>query len=248
MNSTSADVREAGDSLDATARSFVLSKQFLIPACLSILFAATGIAIWFLRPAPAYSIAPAPGLDIASERFQHDLSALSDGILHDKISVDLLAGGSVFYEAELDAIARARETVNLERYIFQSGDIGDRYRDALTEAARRGVTVKVVIDAVGSKGVSKGYFQALQDAGGMIAFYHPLRWWNVDRLNNRTHRNLLVVDGKVAFTGGAGIADFWYRDTDLGPRWDDVMFRVEGGAVASLQSTFAENWVERRAN
>jgi cardiolipin synthase len=106
------------------------------------------------------------------------------------------------------------------------------------------VKVNLVIDAVGSAGTGRSYFQELSDAGGRVARYHPFGWATVARFNNRTHRVLLVIDGKVGFVGGAGFADQWYQDTPKNPRWRDTIVRVEGKAVASLQSTFVENWLE----
>ena len=88
------------------------------------------------------------------------------------------------------------------------------------------------------------YFQELVDAGGRVARYHPFGWATVARFNNRTHRVLLVIDGRVGFVGGAGFADQWFKDTPANPRWRDTMVRVEGRAVASLQATFVENWLE----
>ena len=107
-----------------------------------------------------------------------------------------------------------------------------------------GVKVNLVIDAVGSAGTSTQLFRGSVDAGGRVARYHPFGWETLARFNNRTHRVLLVIDGRVGFLGGAGFADQWYQDTLRNPRWRDTIVRVEGKAVASLQATFNENWLE----
>jgi cardiolipin synthase len=156
----------------------------------------------------------------------------------------VLTDGSAFYEAELEAISSARQSVQLEAYIFQPGEIADRLTKVLAERARAGVEVKLILDGVGSMGTFEGYFQEVDDAGGRIIFYHPAHWYTWDRYNNRTHREIIVVDGEVGFVGGAGIADHWFKPQDDQPPWRDVMFRVRGEAIAGLQSVFMENWAE----
>ncbi len=154
-----------------------------------------------------------------------------------------MTNGPSFYPAELDAISSARRSVDLEAYIFDRGSIGSRYLDALTERARVGVQVNVLLDAFGSHDVHPGFFKSLLDAGGKVGWYNGPRWYSLLRLDNRTHRELLIVDGKIGFIGGAGIADQWYTGVKGQPRWRDTMVRVEGEAVANLQATFAENWL-----
>ena len=157
---------------------------------------------------------------------------------------DVLTNGNAFYASELDAIHAAQKSINLEAYIFQEGELTRRFVAALAERARLGVKVNLVIDAVGSAGTSRSYFRELIDAGGRVARYHPFGWATVARFNNRTHRVLLVIDGNVGFVGGAGFADQWFKDTPRNPRWRDTIVRVEGQAVAGLQATFTENWLE----
>jgi cardiolipin synthase len=113
----------------------------------------------------------------------------------------------------------------------------------MTERARAGVKVRMTIDAMGSLSMSKQYFQSLTDAGGRVEWYHPFRWYSWPRINNRTHREILIVDGKVGFVGGAGIADHWFKAEKNNPRWRDTMFRIRGEAVQGLQATFIENWL-----
>ena len=183
---------------------------------------------------------PAP----SSPEFLNMLQALLGVCTYRSSHVDVLTNGNAFYASELDAIRAAQKSINLEAYIFQEGELTRDFVTALAERARLGVKVNLVIDAVGSAGTSRSYFQELFDAGGRVARYHPFGWATVARFNNRTHRVLLVIDGKVGFVGGAGFADQWYQDTPKNPRWRDTIVRVEGKAVASLQATFVENWLE----
>jgi cardiolipin synthase len=156
----------------------------------------------------------------------------------------VLKNGDVFYPAELSAIASARETINLEAYIFERGKVAQQFVDALAERARAGVRVKLVVDAIGSLFTPSSFFQPIRDAGGRVEWYQPLRWYTFKRWNNRTHRKLLVIDGRIAFCGGADIGDEWLHGSDGQPRWRDTVFRFEGNLVTGLQSTFAENWLE----
>ena len=126
--------------------------------------------------------------------------------------------------------AAASHSVNLEAYIFSKGEIARRFLEALAERARAGVKVKVVLDAIGSFTTPRAYFRELRTAGGQVDWYHPLRWNTLLRLNNRTHRELIIIDGTLGFLGGAGFADHWYKATAKEPQWRDTMFRVEGRA------------------
>ncbi len=159
--------------------------------------------------------------------------------------IELLQNGDQVFPSMLAAIDEAKETVNLESYIFWSGEIAGRFRDALAAAARRKVEVRVLFDGVGS-GIKlhKSDVQAMRDAGCVVEFYHLVRPWMLDSFNNRTHRRLLIVDGLIGFTGGAGIADVWAGNADSPRHWRETQVRVEGPVVAQLQSAFQETWGE----
>src|SRR5581483_9470981 len=116
--------------------------------------------------------------------------------------------------------------------------------DILTERARAGVKVNLVLDSVGSFSTHRSYFKTLRAAGGHIEWYHKLRLHNWFLSNNRTHREITVVDGRIAFVGGAGYADWWAYASKDEPRWRDTMVRVQGDAVRAIQGTFSENWLE----
>jgi cardiolipin synthase len=157
-------------------------------------------------------------------------------------SCRVLREGPELYDVQLAAIAAAQRSIHLEAYIYYPGRIADAFLAALCERARHGVHVRVVIDAIGSLRLPSAYFDSLIAAGGQVSRYHPLHLHMLRRWNSRTHRNLLVVDGEVAFIGGAGIADHWCRSTPL--PWRDCALRVTGPIVAGLQAVFAENWLE----
>jgi cardiolipin synthase A/B len=200
----------------------------------------------FFQPGLKYKITAQTSEPLNSPAFFRTLEALTDSKLELHTGVEVLPNGDKFYVAELDAIKRAEKNINLEAYIFKHGEIASKLIDALTERARAGVKVHVLLDGIGSGlATTKNDFKPLTLAGGKMFFYHPLRWYNLRRYNNRTHREILVVDGKTGFVGGAGIADYWWKAKDENnPRWRDDMFRVTGDAVVSLQGTFVENWLQ----
>ena len=166
--------------------------------------------------------------------------------LHKGQRVEVLTNGAHFYPAMLAAIGEARHSINVEAYIFQPGHIADQIVEALAERARAGVEVRVVLDAIGSSRMKWSAAAArLTEAGCRLDYYQPLKWYRLHRANNRTHRELLIVDGRIAFVGGAGVADWWHEASGPDdPAWRDTMVRVEGPVVASLQGVFAENWLE----
>jgi cardiolipin synthase len=158
----------------------------------------------------------------------------------------LLENGDAIFPAMLAAIASARKTVNFEAYIFWSGEVGTRFRDAFAERALHGVAVRVLLDAVGS---SRGRLKAsdvdlMRRAGCHVEFFHSTKPWTVWVFNHRNHRRVLVVDGTLGFTGGAGFADEWRGNADSPQHWRDTQVRVEGPAVRGLQRAFQENWSE----
>jgi cardiolipin synthase len=157
-------------------------------------------------------------------------------------SMQVLTEGPSLYAAQAATIRSATRSVHLEAYIFQPGQAADAILEALCERARTGVSVRVVVDAIGSWGSRRKHFAALETAGGRVHRYHPLRWQIFLRWNSRTHRNLLIVDGRLAVIGGAGIADYWIRTNP--PPWRDCAVQVTGPVVRGLQAVFAENWLE----
>lgn len=183
-------------------------------------------------------------LDATSRHFVRVLESTCLVTLTSGNRVEVLTDGTRFYPAMLAAIASARETINMECYIFKKGEIGSAFVEALAERARAGVRVTLVMDAIGSFGAFHASAEPLRRAGCRVEAYQAITWYRLGRLNNRTHRELLVVDGRVAFIGGAGVADWWARPTKGKPIWRDMMARVEGPVVSQIQGVAAENWLE----
>ena len=158
--------------------------------------------------------------------------------------VETLLNGSEIFPAMLKAIREAEKTITFETYIYWSGAIGRKFAETLSEKARQGVRVHVLLDWVGSEKMEEAYIQTMRDAGIEIEKYHPPTWRTWRRINNRTHRKILVLDGKTGFTGGVGIADEWLGDAQGPDNWRDTHYRIEGPVVAQLQAAFADNWTK----
>lgn len=155
-----------------------------------------------------------------------------------------LINGDEIFPPMLAAIRSAEKTITFETFIYWSGKIGREFAEALAERARSGVRVHVLVDWAGSVKMEQALLELMKDAGVEILKYHPLHWYHLSRMNNRTHRKLLVVDGKVGFTGGVGIADNWLGDAQDPDHWRDTHFRVEGPVVAQMQAAFMDNWIK----
>ncbi|HEX4234377.1 MAG TPA: phospholipase D-like domain-containing protein [Caldimonas sp.] len=156
----------------------------------------------------------------------------------------VLVNGDRIFPSMLQAIRGAKQTIDFETYIYWSGAIGKEFADALAERARAGVRVHVLLDWVGSQKMEDALLDELKSAGVEIQKYHPPHWSQLGRLNNRTHRKLLVVDGTIGFTGGVGVAEQWTGDAQDPEHWRDTHFRVEGPVVAQMQGVFMDNWIK----
>ncbi|HTM59334.1 MAG TPA: cardiolipin synthase [Burkholderiales bacterium] len=157
---------------------------------------------------------------------------------------EALLNGDAIFPAMLAAIRGARRSITFESYIYWSGAVGKQFADSLAERARAGVKVHVLLDWVGSSKMDPAQLAAMQDAGVEIRKFHQPRWNQLARMNNRTHRKVLVVDGEVGFTGGVGIADQWSGDAQDPAHWRDTHFRAEGPVVAQMQAVFLDNWIK----
>src|SRR5579883_1586840 len=185
------------------------STPFLVIALLAIAFESLLLVLALFEPDLEYSIKDLPKTPLNSPEFLRLVELLTDSQVQRDTAVEVLPNGENYYAAELDAIRAAQDSVHIEAYIFQRGKVAEQFIDALSERSRNGVTVRLVMDAVGSFATTRGYMQKLIDAGGQVRFYHPFRWSTLPYFNNRTHRELIVIDGKVGFIGGSGIADHW---------------------------------------
>jgi cardiolipin synthase len=155
-----------------------------------------------------------------------------------------LQNGDEIFPAMLQAIAGAKTSITFETYIYWSGSIGQEFTEALIERARAGVPVNVIIDWAGSIKMQASQLRQMEEAGVRLHRYRPLHWYTLARINNRTHRKLLVVDGRIGFTGGVGIADQWAGHAQDPEHWRDLHFRVEGPVVAQMQAAFNDNWIK----
>ncbi len=158
--------------------------------------------------------------------------------------VRYLENGVQIFPAMLEAIRGAQRSITFETYIYWSGHVGAQFADAIAERARAGVRCHVLIDWVGSQKMDDALIETLESAGVEIERYHPLSWYHLARMNNRTHRKVLVVDGKVGFTGGVGIADLWEGNAEDPEHWRDAHFEVHGPVVAQMQAVFLDNWIK----
>jgi len=156
----------------------------------------------------------------------------------------VLVNGDQIFPAMLKAIRAAKQTIAFESYIYWSGAIGKEFADALSERSRAGVKVHVLLDWVGSQKMEESLVEELKSAGVEIRKYHPPHWSHLGRLNNRTHRKILVVDGRIGFTGGVGIAEQWTGNAQDPEHWRDTHFEVEGPVVAQMQGVFMDNWIK----
>lgn len=158
--------------------------------------------------------------------------------------VTQLVNGEQIFPAMLDAIRSARVTVTFETFIYWSGEVGRAFADALSERARAGVKVLILLDWAGSVKMDRMLLRQMKDAGCQVERFHAPKLRHLARFNNRTHRKILVVDGTIGFTGGVGIADEWSGHAQDPDHWRDTHFRVEGPVVASMQAVFMANWIK----
>jgi cardiolipin synthase A/B len=177
-------------------------------------------------------------------RFAHELGVLLGPPFLGGNRVRALQNGDEIFPAMLTAIRGAKTTITFETYIYWSGPIGAEFAVALADRARQGVKVHVLLDWVGSAKAEQGLLDQMTGAGVQLHRFHPPHWSNLGRMNNRTHRKLLVADGRIAFTGGVGIAPEWTGHAQDPAHWRDAHFQVEGPVVAQMQAVFIDNWIK----
>jgi cardiolipin synthase A/B len=183
-------------------------------------------------------------LDVDSPAFQVTMEGVTGTPFVAGNAVVIYNDGDEFYPAMLAAIESAQASITMEQYIFWKGAVGGRFAEAFAESARRGVAVKLLLDAIGSSTLGSELFRILEAGGCQLAWFHPIHWYTLNRANLRDHRKSLVVDGRIAFTGGAGIGDQWLGRASNAREWRDVQVAVTGPAALAQQSGFAQNWLE----
>ncbi len=182
--------------------------------------------------------------DTDDPQFRRSMGILLGPPIIEGNKVEVLLNGEQIFPSMLDAIRKAEKTITFETYIYWSETIGKEFSDALAERARAGVKVHVMLDFVGSMKMEATAIDAMKAAGVKLERFHKPVWWKFTKLNNRTHRKLLIVDGKVGFTGGVGIADQWRGNAEDKKHWRDTHFRVEGPVVGQMQAVFNDNWTK----
>ncbi len=185
--------------------------------------------------------------DAGGDHFLHLMGTMFGPPLIEGNRITRLRNGDEIFPAMLDAVASAEHAITFETFIYWTGDIAERFAGALADRARAGVRVHVLLDDVGCKPMRRELIERMRDAGANIEFYNPPRLGSMSGLNHRTHRKILVVDGRVGFTGGVGIAAEWEGDARTPSEWRDTHFRVEGPVVAQLQAAFMDNWMSEHA-
>jgi cardiolipin synthase len=205
---------------------------------------AVTVALNFSRPEKKLASRVAHRYAIADEQFRREMSVLLGPSITGGNKVIALQNGVEIFPAMLSAIRSAKNSITFETYIYWSGEIGEAFSEALSERARAGVPVNVTVDWVGSAKMDRALLERMEKAGVRVQRYRPLRWYNIRRLNYRTHRKLLVVDGRIGFTGGVGIADLWQGNAQDPEHWRETHFQIEGPAVAQFQAAFNDNWLK----
>jgi cardiolipin synthase len=210
----------------------------------AVAFVLTIIGLNFVGPERKIEKRITHHYSIDDPQFRRELSTLLGPAIIEGNQVTPYENGVEIFPPMLEAIRNAQHSIAFETYIYWSGQIGQTFADALSERAKAGVKVHVMVDWAGSQKMEDDLVRQLKDAGVEFEYYHPLHWYNLGRMNNRTHRKLLIVDGKVGFTGGVCIADPWDGNAQDKDHWRDEHFRVEGPAVAQMQAAFMENWIK----
>jgi len=187
---------------------------------------------------------PARLYDTADPQFARAMGVLLGPPILEGNRLEVLLNGDQIFPSMLSAIRGARKTITFESYIYWSGSTGREFAEALAERARAGVKVHVLLDWLGSSKLDPDQLAMMVDAGVSVRKFHEPVWYHLDRMNNRTHRKVLVVDGTVGFTGGVGIADVWSGNAQDPEHWRDTHFRAEGPVVAQMQAVFMDNWIK----
>ena len=158
--------------------------------------------------------------------------------------VEILRNGDRIFPVMLEAIAAARHTIDFLTFVYWRGEIGTRFADALSERARAGVRVRLLLDGWGCHPIERPLVEKMEEAGVQVRWFRPLKHFEPNKMNHRTHRKVVIVDESIGFTGGVGIADEWQGDARDASEWRDTHFKVRGPAVDGLRAAFLDNWAE----
>ncbi len=220
-------------------------KRQVLPIVAAVVFTLLAtLVVVNLRADKKIDVRPTHLYAVSDPQFLRSMGVLLGPPLVHGNRIETLLNGERIFPSMLQAISGAQQTIDFETYIYWSGEIGKRFAAALSERARAGVKVNVLVDWLGSQKMDEDSINAMERAGVDFRKYRPLRWYNLGRVNNRTHRKLLVVDGRIGFTGGVGIADAWTGNAQDPEHWRDNHYRIEGPAVAQMQAAFMDNWTQ----
>lgn len=209
-----------------------------------MVLAAVLIGLFFVKR-QVLEFRPTHTYNVRAPEFFGSAHAMADPVAIEGNKIELLHNGDQIFPAMLGAIRGAKKSVNFEAFLFHSGKVGHQFRDAFIERAQAGVIVRVVLDGIGSGAkLDNGDVEAMKQAGVRFAYYHPVRAWRIDRANRRTHRRILVVDGRIGFTGGVGFSDEWLGNAETKDHWREVHARIEGPIVARMQGAFQQHWAQ----
>lgn len=211
-------------------------------AILLVAAAVIAILLMFAQDQVTLKVRSAAGTE--EPRHPDYLAALVGGHLTRGNRYDVLTNGDQFFPAMLDAINSAKRRISFETYIYDTGAVADQFTAAFEAAARRGVRVNMVVDSVGGSGMRDEDIKRLEAAGCRIGQFNSVKWYSLEELNYRTHRKILVVDGDVGFSGGAGVADHWLGHAQDKEHWRDTQIRMRGPIVREVEASFYENLME----
>lgn len=232
-----------GNRTPWTRRRWLLVIVSVIATVLAVLLARN-----FATPEKRLSRVMPHTHSVADPQFQREMGVLLGPAIVPGNRITALQDGDEIFPAMLQAIAGAGSSITFETYIYWSGTVGEQFTDALIERARAGIPVLVTVDWLGSVKMDSALVERMRQAGVKVERYRPINWYNLERINNRTHRKLLVVDGRIGFTGGVGIADQWSGHAQDPEHWRDSHFRIDGPVVAQLQAAFNDNWIKMTGN
>lgn len=212
-----------------------------------VVFALMGL-LYATRGTPARAVRafddPAGPPAVSDPNFLRSIELLTHTAFHGGHRIELLLNGDATYPRLWQDMRGAQKSITLHLYYWQPGKVADTLAAILSERARAGTRVLLLMDAFGSQPMSDSYIDSLQQAGVRVAEYRPLRWYTLHKAQNRSHMRLIVVDDSIGYTGGFGIADYWLGDGHTGESWRETNVRFTGPAVAQMQATFAITWVE----
>ena len=213
-------------------------------AFLILIIAAGVVGVFLLLAQDQVTLKTRSAVGAAESRHANYLSGLLGVDLTRGNRFTVLTNGDQIFPAMLAAVRGAKRRISFESYIFKAGDIAGQFTRAFEEAARRGVRVQMIIDAVGGSGIDEEQVKRLESAGCRLAKFNTPSWYSLEELNYRTHRKILVVDGEIAFTGGAGIDDQWKGNAQDKEHWRDTMVQIVGPLARLIEGGFYENFAE----